>query len=363
MTNSEIYYLAGKCLIMDKNPQFRDEFITLCKNNLIDWIRFVETCSNNFVLPLVFLKFRDNGVLEHIPEELQEHLSSIYQANLQRNKEILRQIQSTTALLNKHNISPMYLKGAGNLIDGVYSDLGERMMGDIDILVDENDYLTSAEIMRNAGYSSYVDLEKVDVNHITHYPPLYHPDFVCDIEIHRSLTGYSCSSWYNPEIVNSERQTVRNLAGCYVQSYNHKIIHNFIHGQLAHKGYLYGWVSLRDIYDLYIFAKHHPLAQSLQQIQKRKNRAIAYFAFTKMVFGLNEGFFSLENKSYKSLKKRHDFSLNSRAFSVFLYHFLDNLFIKFIYSKETKKYVARRLSSGQFYKNLLYRTKQIFRKQ
>jgi len=147
MTNSEIYYLAGKCLIMDKNPQFRDEFITLCKNDLVDWLGFVETCSNNFVLPLIFLKFRNSKVLEYIPEELQEHLSTVYQANLQRNKEILWQIQSITALLNKHNISPLFLKGAGNLIEGVYSDLGERLMGDIDLLVEEKDYVASAEIL------------------------------------------------------------------------------------------------------------------------------------------------------------------------------------------------------------------------
>jgi len=39
------------------------------------------------------------------------------------------------ATLNTAGISPIYLKGTGNLIDGIYGDVGERIIGDIDFLV------------------------------------------------------------------------------------------------------------------------------------------------------------------------------------------------------------------------------------
>jgi len=48
--------------------------------------------------------------------------------------------------------SPIYLKGTGNLIDGIYSDIGERIIGDIDFLVPEKDFRTTAELFKKEGY-------------------------------------------------------------------------------------------------------------------------------------------------------------------------------------------------------------------
>ncbi|HAQ21344.1 MAG TPA: hypothetical protein DCR40_19255 [Prolixibacteraceae bacterium] len=54
-----------------------------------------------------------------------------------------------TAILNKENIQPVFLKGTANLLDGLYSDVGERMIGDIDFLVKEEDYLKAAELLKS----------------------------------------------------------------------------------------------------------------------------------------------------------------------------------------------------------------------
>ena len=48
------------------------------------------------------------------------------------------------ATLNTAGISPIYLKGTGNLIDGIYGDVGERIIGDTDLRVPEKDILTTA---------------------------------------------------------------------------------------------------------------------------------------------------------------------------------------------------------------------------
>jgi len=44
-------------------------------------------------------------------------------------------MKEMNATLNAAGISPIYLKGTGNLIDGFYEDIGERIIGDIDFLV------------------------------------------------------------------------------------------------------------------------------------------------------------------------------------------------------------------------------------
>jgi len=69
----------------------------------------------------------------------------VYKLNLARNKQIIEQVKELTSTLNKADISPIFLKGTGNLIDGAYSDIGERIIGDIDFLFPENNFLTTAE--------------------------------------------------------------------------------------------------------------------------------------------------------------------------------------------------------------------------
>ena len=63
---------------------------------------------------------------EHVTQA--QALKEIYDLNRESNQQILRQIDDITAILNKENIQPVFLKGTANLLDGLYSDLGERMM-------------------------------------------------------------------------------------------------------------------------------------------------------------------------------------------------------------------------------------------
>lgn len=353
MTKSEIYYFAGKCLALDENPEFRNKVVELCKNDLIDWKQFVAICSNNLVLPSIFLKFRTHNILKYLPQDLQEHLLKINELSRVRNNAILEQIKSITAVLNEQNIFPTYLKGAGNLLDDVYVDIEERLMIDIDFLVPEEDFLTSAKIMLNSGYLSYTDNEVLEVWKWKHYPRLYHPDFPADIEIHRIPTHRN-RSWFNQKIINTEKKTVSTLNGCFVPSFKHKIIHNFIHSQLSHKGYLFGRIPLRDIYDLYRLSKQFPLIETLPQIKKRK-KAIAYFAFAKNVFEFDEEFFPKQNLKYRLLKRKHELILNSRLFKKnyqgIVLTFLivkDRYVVKFFkafYSKEIRRAIKKKLSN------------------
>ncbi len=349
MTPSEIYYFAGKCLVMEENPEFRKNVLEVCQNDLMDWKQFVAICSNNLILPSIYLKFRSHNILQHLPQDLSDYLLEVYELNRQRNIAILRQIKSVTSALNKENIFPLYFKGAGNLIDDVYSDIGERMMVDIDFLIPEKDFLTSAEILMNHGYLSY---KKIDIlvlpKWMHHYPPLYHPDFPASIEIHRMPTHIK-RNWYNQKIINTEKKVTLNIKGCFVQSFQHKIIQNFIHSQLSQKGYLIGNIPLRNIYDLQLFSKQFSLINTLPKIKKRK-KAIAYFAFARYVFGFNEQFFHIQNWKYHILKKKHELIMDSRSFKksflglISIIHITEGYTVRFFqafYSKEIRRAIIK----------------------
>lgn len=359
MTNKELFYFAGKCLSLDDHPEFVQEIVRLCKSELIDWQRFVELCNGHLILPLVYLKFRSYDLLRHLPEELATHLEDIFELNYHRNKQILQQLDAITRTLNKHGVEPLFLKGAAYLLDGLYSNIGERILSDIDFLVQEKDYLLSAKLLENEGYEM-VEPFSGDIATEKHYPRLYHPDYISIVEIHRLPVKKDYQHWFNTGLIETEKKPVGSLSGCYVPSDNHKIVHNFIHSQLANEGYLYGTVSFRDLYDLYLLSKRTDLSHTVEHI-KSKQKAVAYFAFARLALGLDETFYPHRNFNFRVLTKKHSLNHQSRFFytafrsAIFIpkrifggYVFQ---FLKSLYSKEMRRSIARRLRNPRWYKD------------
>ena len=69
-----------------------------------------------------------------------DYMKYITKLNRERNEEIIAQAKELNTLLLEHHITPIFLKGTGNLLEGLYEDIGERMVGDIDFLFSEEDY-------------------------------------------------------------------------------------------------------------------------------------------------------------------------------------------------------------------------------
>lgn len=359
MTNSEIFFLIGRCLSLDQNPDFKNILKANCSADLIDWQRFVHICSNHYILPVIYLKFHSHGITEFIPNELLLHLLEIYDLNVKRNQQILKQLNEITAILCRNGIHPIFLKGTGNLLDGLYSDIGERILGDIDFLVPEEDYLPAAKLLEMTGYLMVEAFpEYDDIKNQKHYPRLYHPKYPAIVEIHRIPVNVEYVGWFNTELIDCEKRSVESIPGCFVQSDKHKIIQNFIHSQLSNEGYLFARVSLREFYDLYLLSKRSSVSDSLTQI-KAKKRAVAYFAYAKKVMDLNDTFFNQKNLFYFILSRRHILNLNSRVF-----HFISRnlifltqrilegyfgLLVQAIYSRQKRQYIIRRIKNREWY--------------
>ncbi len=363
MTNKELFYFTGKCLTLNEHPEFGDAIIEKCRADQIDWEQFVHLCSTHLILPAIYLQFRDHHILEHIPVELNQHLKDIHDLNVQRNKLILEQLQHITNVLNRNNIYPVFMKGSGNLLDGIYADTGERILGDIDFLVPEKDYLLSGSLFEDEGYTSKtLGADYEEVTEMKHYPRLSHPGFVASIEIHRIPVRKYYLRKYNSEIIDQEKKTVQSLQGCFVLSDNHKIIHNFIHSQLSNRGHAYGIVSFRDIYDLYLMSKRCEIKDTLPQIEN-KQKAIAYFIFAGEVFGLSEKFYPWFNFSARLLLKKHSLNLSSPVFyrlhRAGLY-IIWQIFVIYLgqirtafHSKRMRQSIVQRLGNRHWYKSYL----------
>ena len=361
MTNIELFRLAGRCLALDENPAFRTRLLTSIREEQINWDHFVSLCSNHLVLPAIYLQFGRHAVLPDLPEELSLHLQEIYRLNVSRNKRILEQIKQITTTLNEKNIYPLFMKGAGNLLDKVYTDIGERILGDIDFLVPEQDYLPAAELLMGQGYE-LADLkylhDYVDLKAEKHYPRLFHPEQVAVIEIHRIPSDEIYLSWFNSATVTRDQKEPPLQTGCYVPSDRIKIIHNFVHGQLSNEGNLYGRISLREAYDLCLYSKRVPLTATLPAI-KTQRKAIAYYALCRSILGLDHTFFPDQNFTFRILSFKLRLNQNSSLFYqlnrtvIFIAQRIFARYIgqivKAVYSKEKRQYLLRRFRDPQWF--------------
>lgn len=254
MNDKELVYFTGKCLNLDKLPDFRERIIRLALENKVPWENLVWLWDKSMILPTLTIKIFENGLLPFLPEELALHLHQICRMNRERNERLLRQADSITSELNKAGICPVFLKGMAHLMDNLYSDPGERIIGDIDLLVPEEKFLESAEILRMMGYTTW---QKVygDIHYQMHYPILLSEGEPAGVEIHRIPVTISRLSAFTAEMIFASQKTVPDHPGCYVPSDEHKLIHTFLHGEIMNHGHCYHQISFRGLYDLLLLSE------------------------------------------------------------------------------------------------------------
>jgi hypothetical protein len=303
------FYFIGHCLSLDEHPSFRETIITQFSDPNYDWNNFIWICSDHLILPLIYLKLKAHDLLGYLPELLARHLEDIYTLNRNRNEQIILQVKQITATLNSAGISPIYLKGTGNLIDGIYTDIGERIIGDIDFLVPEADFLTAAKLFKDKGYQ-ICRPNNEPFDRIKHYPRLWKEDVAADIEVHRLPVIFKYTKHFSADLVQQFKKTISGFPGCYVLSDEHKVILNFMHSQLTNAGHALGIVSLRDIYDLYCFSKRVDL-KNIPQATPFRQKSIVYLKISEKLLDLPGHFYPNETIGSRYYRIKHDLNFKS----------------------------------------------------
>ena len=116
-----------------------------------NWDAIVKEGSKHLVLPAIFCRLQSKQLLHVLPADLLSYLENITELNRNRNSSILNQMQSISDLLDQNHINHVFLKGAALLVSNIYEDPAERMIGDIDILIDLNQLDETFELFIKEG--------------------------------------------------------------------------------------------------------------------------------------------------------------------------------------------------------------------
>ncbi|WCO01154.1 nucleotidyltransferase family protein [Psychroserpens ponticola] len=304
-------------------------------SNTINWEQFVYIASDYLVLTTCYCRLKDKNLLQYLPEELVMYLDEITTINRNRNNTLLNEIKSIADILNTNKIDFVFLKGSAFLIKNLYQDVGERMLGDIDILVDEDQIDHTYQLLLKNDYTGTDQGISAKYFDNKHLPRLQSKLKLAAVEVHRKVVIKSYNGVLDVKDILEKKESVQNI---YVPSKKHLVYHTILNFQANDSGYIYSRISYKSIYDLLILKKAYNFS-----FDKTFNPSYFknYFSIAKIFFNDFSNFKSKTLINYIFLQKlKHPF----------LRKFIDSFLSKFQFIKTV---ITTRI--GFFIKNRNYR--------
>ena len=204
----------------------------------------VSLYSSHLMLPSLYYKLKSSKLDYKLPVELNKYLNEIFEINYNRNSVLLTELKQISKILETNNIEYVFLKGSANIALGIYKNIGERMIGDIDILVENKNLEKTYKIMERVGY---VSKERGYFRNIyKHLPRQINKNKLFAIEIHSEKLIKKRVENFNGKELLSNRLKVN---GVYVPNLKNQFIHNIYNFQINDHGNSKLSFSLRSYYD------------------------------------------------------------------------------------------------------------------
>ena len=224
---------------------FSDELLEKTNLSKIDLNYLVSLYSSHLMLPSLYCKLKSANLDKKLPKELNKYLNEIYELNYNRNSVLLSELKQISKILDTNNIEYVFLKGSANLALGIYKNIGERMIGDIDILVENKNLEKTYKIMEKAGY---IPKEKGYFRNIyKHLPRQINKNKLFAIEIHNEKLIKKRVENFNGKELLCNRLKIN---GVYVPNLKNQFIHNIYNFQINDYGNSKLSFSLRSYYDI-----------------------------------------------------------------------------------------------------------------
>ena len=356
MNYKETLYFISKCLTISLEDKNRHAIEKQLQSDSIDWDAIVKVSTAHYVFSALYCNLKRVDFLKYLPQELVSYMKHITNLNRERNEQIIEQAKDLNTLLLKNNITPIFLKGTGNLLAGLYDDIAERMLGDIDFLFSKDDYPNAITILRENGYTEvnkytyYFPYEK-------HYRRLQKENNIAAIEIHRELLDVKKhTKEFNYSVVEKNSQVISQAS---VLSYANKLNLTILSKQINDNGFYYKAVPLRSAYDVFLLSKKTSVKDAVNTLDTLNHPLNCFLACCYDIFNSVD---SLEYNNTKMVasylsdfnnqftnpiatKRKH----KRIKIYLFLKHRLDVIY-KCILYKEYRVWLFKRVTDKNWYK-------------
>jgi hypothetical protein len=339
----ETLYFIGKCLTISLEEKNRDEIEIILKTTDVDWDTVVKVSTSHFVFLAIYCNFKRVDFLKYLPADLVDYMKYITNLNRERNTQIIQEAKDLNSLLLANNITPIFLKGTGNLLVGIYDDIAERMVGDIDFIFSKEDYPKAITILREFGYSEVHRLKYYNPE-TKHYRRLQKENNIAAIEIHKELLIEKYANEFNYSFVEKDIQVVNGVS---VLSYANKLNLSIIANQINDQGFYYKTIALRNACDVFLLSKKTNAKNALNTLNNLTNPLNCFLAACYEVFN------AVDSLEYNNTKKVASY------LSVFNSQFINPKATKRRH-KRIKIYLSFKSRVNILYKSILYKEYRVW---
>jgi len=340
----ETLYFVAKCLTISVEDRNKEAIEKQLQSNNIDWDTVVKVSTAHYVFPALYCNLQRANFLHYLPEELVTYMKHITNLNRKRNEEIITQARELNTLLLTNNITPIFLKGTGNLLAGIYDDVAERMVGDIDFIFSKEDYPKAITILRDFGYSEVTKYEYYFPND-KHYGRLQKENNIAAIEIHSEILGIEkYRKEFNYSVVEKDSQVINEVR---VLSYANKLNLSIIANQINDHGFDYKTMALRNAYDVFLLSKKTNAKISVNTLDELTNPLNCFLAACYEIFN------KVDSLEYNNTK------MTASYLSVFNNQFTNSKTTKRRH-KRIKTYLFLKSRLGIIYKSLKYKEYRVW---
>lgn len=215
------------------------------KQASMNWDAIVIIGSKHLMLPALYCRLKAKNLLNLIPGDLNVYLEEIAAINRGRNEVLLAEAHEITELFKKENIDHVFIKGLALLAGETFEDPAERMIGDMDILVPQNQLKTAFNILTNHGYNDTIK-SIIERKNRRHLPRQISQQKFGAIEIHSEVLIHK----YRHLIINDNvLKNKRIVNGIAIPSIEDAVKIAILALQINDKAHFYGYFNYKTIYD------------------------------------------------------------------------------------------------------------------
>ena len=272
----------------------------------LDFEKLIKLSSSHLLIPLIYFKINQKNIESYFPDDFIDFVKKIYEINFNRNEELISETKKLSELLKKNLINFKFLKGSFLINKNYYEDIGIRMIGDIDFLVNIKDMENVSKLLNSVGYFSRY---KYKLWKTKHSPRFISEKKLFAIEPHSEILIYR------------KRKLIDSKKIIYQKKLDKLILKEILilNYMINDYGYLKATLSYRSIYDVVNLT-----SRKEKEIFFLKNKYVKRFYLMTNLLSITNYKINL-NFSDKVFKYRFILKRNSKLFFI-----LDNFFCKSI---------------------------------
>lgn len=220
----------------------------LLKNELVHWDVVVEIANAYLIGPAFWSGLIQKNLDQEVDGTAAQYFTELHRLNQVRNRRLRQQMLQVVRALQNANIKTILLKGAGELVQPMYADIGYRIIGDLDILIKEDQYNLAINALAPLGYRSLK--VSYDPTKLHHYAPLFRPGDYGVIELHRHAVHLKTLPLLSTiDVWENARATEFDGLKLLLPCPTHAILINLLHSQVADRYHYRRQFNLRSLLD------------------------------------------------------------------------------------------------------------------